>query len=428
MAAEVPPTLWHATALPAAVRPPASGELQADLVVVGGGFAGLSTALHAAEDGISVLLLEGHRVAWGASGRNAGFVVPNFAKVDPEGVLARLGDERGMRLVGLAAGSADLVFDLIRRHGIACDALQSGWIQPAPTAEALKKTQDRARQWAALGRPADTLDAAEIAELTGARGYLGGWIDRSGGVLNPVAYARGLAAAAEAAGARMFEDSPVTTLSHQGEQWRLTTGRATIHAPRVILATNAYGGALAPQAARSHFPLRVFQIATEPVSAAVRKRVLPMGQCVSDTRRDLFTFRFDAGNRLISGGMHVFSPGAEVRVPRHVHARLARLLDLPDLPPIAYAWSGQAAVLPDFLPRLMELGPGLIAPFACNGRGIAMTTAVGPELAAWGTGRPLQDLALHLAPPQPIPFHGLMRHAPNALLPWNRIRDRWDER
>lgn len=427
-AVEVPATLWHATALPSPHRPAPEGELEADLAIVGGGFAGLSTALHAAESGLSVILLEAQGIAWGASGRNAGFVVPNFAKVDPDGVLARLGEARGKRLVRLAAGSADLVFSLVRRHGMACDALQSGWIQPAPTAAALRKTQGRARQWAALGRPVEALDAAQVTELTGASGYLGGWLDRSGGVLNPVAYARGLAAAAEGAGARIFEGSPVTALSREREQWRLTTSGATIRAPRVILATNAYGGSLAPQATRSYFPLRVFQIATGPLPDAVRRRVLPGGQCVSDTRRDLFTFRFDAGNRLISGGMHVLSPGAEERVPRQIHARLARLLDLPGLPPIAYAWSGHAAVLPDFLPRVMELGPGLVAPFACNGRGIAMTTAIGPELAAWGAGRPLTDLALPSAAPQPIPLHGLIRHAPNALLPWSRMRDRWDER
>ncbi|MRX51470.1 FAD-dependent oxidoreductase [Paracoccus sp. S-4012] len=428
MIVEAPPTLWHATTAAAPVRPAAAGEMEADLAIVGGGFAGLSSALHAAEAGLSVILLEGATLAWGASGRNAGFVVPNFAKVDPEDVVARLGDERGRRLVGFAAGSADLVFGLIRRHGIACDALQSGWIQPAPTAAALSRTHERARQWAGLGRPAEPLGKAEVTALTGAQGYLGGWIDRSGGVLNPVAYARGLADAAEAAGARVHENSAVISISGDGHGWKLGTGGAIVRARRVVLATNAYGAAIASAAARSFFPLRVFQIATEPLPASVRERVLPGGQCVSDTRRNLFTFRFDAQNRLISGGMHVLSAGAETRVPREIHARLARLLDLPDLPPIAFAWSGQAAVMPDFLPCVIELGSGLIAPFACNGRGIAMTTALGPELAAWAAGRPLGELALPSAAPQPIPLHGLMRHAPNALLPWSRLRDRWDER
>jgi glycine/D-amino acid oxidase-like deaminating enzyme len=155
---------------------------------------------------------------------------------------------------------------------------------------------------------------------------------------------------------------------------------------------------------------------------------LPGGQCVSDTRRNLFTFRFDAQNRLISGGMHILSPGAEARVPDTIHRRLALHLGLPDLPPLAYAWSGLASVMPDYLPRVVELGPNLIAGFACNGRGIALTTAMGRELAAWATGREAADLAIPLRPATPIPFHALARLAPNALLPLSLLRDRLDLR
>ena len=123
-----PATLWHATTPALPPFPAAAGTIDTDLLVIGGGFTGLSTALHAAEQGQNVTLVEAHRIAWGATGRNAGFVVPNFARVDPDGVRAKLGEDRGNQLIGMAAGSADLVFGLIRRHAIACDALQSGWI------------------------------------------------------------------------------------------------------------------------------------------------------------------------------------------------------------------------------------------------------------------------------------------------------------
>lgn len=156
-------------------------------------------------------------------------------------------------------------------------------------------------------------------------------------------------------------------------------------------------------------------------------RLLPGNQSVSDTRRNLFTFRFDAANRLITGGMHVFGPGAETRVPRTIHRRLATMLELDDIPPIAYAWSGMAAVEPDFLPHLVDLGPGLIAGFACNGRGIALTTALGREIAAWASGIAASALPIPYAPPREIPFHGLLKHAPNMLLPWSMLRDRLDE-
>ena len=179
-----PATLWHATAAPGARYPAAQGEIEADLLVVGGGFVGLSTALHAAETGLRVVLVEAERIAWGATGRNAGFVVPNFAKVDPDAVVAKLGPARGAALNRFAAESADLVFGLIRRHGIACDAQQSGWIQPAHSDEAFARVQSRAGQWQALNRPVQVLNACEVTDMTGAEGgYKGGWIDRSGGVL-----------------------------------------------------------------------------------------------------------------------------------------------------------------------------------------------------------------------------------------------------
>jgi len=419
-----PATLWHATSAPVPRRPQAKGEITADLLVIGGGFAGLSTALHAAEAGLKVLLLEAHQIAFGATGRNAGFVVPNFAKVDPDGIRAALGAAKGNQLVQMAATSADLVFDLIQRHAIACDAQRSGWIQPSHSETALARAKDRVRQWAAEGRPVEFLTAAAVQSLTGAQGWLGGWIDHSGGVLNPVGYARGLAHAAEAAGAQLHESSRVTSLTPTPQGWQARTDAATIHAARVVNATNAYADNLIPGLAQSFFPLKVFQIATEPLPRSVRERLLPGGQCVSDSRRNLFTFRFDAANRLITGGMHILGLGADARVPKTIHRRMAQMLDLPDLPPLQYAWSGLAAVMPSFLPRLIAPAPNLIAGIACNGRGIAMTTAMGRELALWAAGTPPEALAIPASPPAPIPLHALMRHAPNALLPISQWRDR----
>ncbi|MER8762304.1 FAD-dependent oxidoreductase [Mesorhizobium sp. M0968] len=419
-------SLWHAVSRSRHDRPTLEGALDVDLAIVGGGFSGLSTALHSSEKGNSVAVLEAEIMAWGATGRNAGFVVPNFAKRDPDDIIAQLGPERGERLVDFAAGSADLVFDLIRRHAIECDSVQSGWIQPAHSPAALQKTRSRAEQWARRGRPAVALDGQAVEELTGVRGYLGGWIDRSGGVLNPVEYARGLADAAEKAGARIFENTRVASIDHIGDGWALKTASGSVRAGKVLVATNAYGGPLDRALRRTYFPLKIFQIATAPLPREIRTRLLPGGQGVGDTRRNLFTFRFDGGNRLITGGMHVFGPGADTRVPRAIWRRLARYLDLPDIPPLEYSWSGMAAVEPDFLPHLVDLGPGLIAGFACNGRGIAMTTAMGKVLADWADGTKPQDLPLPFAPPSPIPFHSLMRHAPNMVLPWSILRDRLD--
>lgn len=421
-----PATLWHETAPELPPLAPWSGEDEVDLAVVGGGFAGLSTALHAAQAGLSVALLEGNRIAWGASGRNAGFVVPNFAKVDPDGIRAKLGQDRGGRLVQMAAGSADLVFGLIHRHAIECEARQAGWVQPSHSDAALGRAQSRVAQWQAEGRPVEFLDGAKIAALTGVPGWRGGWVDHSGGTLNPVAYARGLALAAMAAGARVCEDSAVTHIRQSGGKWRLSTAGGGVVAGRVVLATNAHAGHLWPRLAQSFFPLRVFQIATAPLSASQRQGLLPEGMCLSDSRRNLFTYRFDPSGRLITGGMHIFGLGADNRVPRRILERMAKALGLTGGLRLSHAWSGMAAVSPDFLPRVIEPAPGLIAGFACNGRGIAMTTAMGRELAEWATGRPADALALPKVALHPIPFHGLSQMAPNALLPFSILQDRME--
>jgi glycine/D-amino acid oxidase-like deaminating enzyme len=420
-------SLWHAVGRNRRERPALERALDVDLAIVGSGFSGLSTALHTAEKGISVAVLEAEIIAWGATGRNAGFIVPNFAKRDPNDIIAQLGPERGERLVDFAASSADLVFDLIRRHGIECDAVQSGWIQPAHSQAALEKTRSRAEQWARRGKPTVALDRQAIEELTGIRGYPGGWMDRSGGVLNPVEYARGLADAAEKAGARLFEHTHVASIDRMADGWTLKTASGSVRAGKLLIATNAYGGKLHRTLQRTYFPLKIFQIATAPLPREIRTRLLPGGQGVGDTRRNLFTFRFDGENRLITGGMHSLGPGADARVPQAIRRRLARHLELPELPPLEYSWSGMAAVEPDFLPHLVDLGPGLIAGFACNGRGIAMTIAMGRVLADWAGGANAKDLPLPFAPPSPIPFHGLMRHAPNVLLPLSILRDRLDE-
>lgn len=425
MSAE-PSTLWHATAAPIPPFAALRGSQSIDLLVIGGGFLGLSTALHAAEDGRSVMVLEGERIAWGASGRNAGFVVPNFAKVDPDAVRARFGPQRAERLLAMAAGSADLTFGLIKTHGINCDARQAGWIQPSHSPAALASAKERVRQWKALGRPVEFLDRETVKSVTGVEGWLGGWMDRSGGTLNPVAYARGLALAASAKGVAIHEQTPVLSLVPSSNGWLAKTPDGEISARRVVLATNAYAGPLWPHLQSSYFPLKVFQIATHPLPASVRERLLPAGQCVSDSRRNLFTFRFDAENRLITGGMHTIGIGADRRIPAAIRRRMAGFLNLPDMPPLQFAWSGMAAVSPDFLPRVIELGPNLLAAFACNGRGIAMTTALGVELARWAQAGRADDMAVAVTSLEPIPLHGLLRHAPNALLPISKLKDRLD--
>ncbi|MBM3573059.1 MAG: FAD-binding oxidoreductase, partial [Alphaproteobacteria bacterium] len=202
---DVSQTLWARLAPAGPRTEPLRGEERADIAVIGAGYTGLSAALHLAEAGVSVRVLEANQIGSGASGRNNGQVIPTLTRHDPRAIRAFLGEPWAERFVKLLVGSADLVFGLIRRHGIDCDAVQTGWIQPAHSPGRAELARRRAEQWHDAGAPAAFLDRDELAAMVGARGYHGGWINRSGGHVNPLALARGLAGAAMKAGARIHE-------------------------------------------------------------------------------------------------------------------------------------------------------------------------------------------------------------------------------
>lgn len=423
---EIPRSIWSVTAPPGPEAPPLDGDARCDVAVVGGGYLGLSTALHLARAGASVRLLEAAVPGFGASGRNSGFVVPSFTTGHgPESAKRLLGAEHGNRLAKLIGGGGDFVFDLIRRHGIACDAEQGGWLQPAHFAGRFGFLERRRDEWAALDKPLEILDRDATQRLTGSPHYDCALLDRSGGQLNPLGYARGLARAAQNSGALIHSGSPALRIDRAGNSWRIATPTGLLAADRVVLATNALTGNLAPAFARSLLPVHVYQIATEPLGDSDRRSILPERHCLTDTRRHSMAIRLTADNRLVSGGLAVFNTsGAADRVAPYFLDRLQRFF--PGRGPFkpAFAWQGQIAATRDFLPRIMELGPGLYGAVGCSGRGIAMSTVLGERLAAFLGHDDVNLLPVPLTRPQPIPFHGLVRHGPSFWLPISKLRDR----
>ncbi|WP_333831041.1 NAD(P)/FAD-dependent oxidoreductase [Pararhodobacter sp.] len=410
----MPATLWHATTAQPAPRPGPKAGATTDVAIIGGGFLGLSCALHLAQAGVSVRLLEAHRIGWGASGRNAGFVVPHFSRADPVMIRARLGAEAGARLLDMVAQGGDMVFDLARRAGLGTQAEQNGWLQPAHSAAMAQALQARVRDWQALGRPVKWLDARAMAARSGITLYHGALRDASGGMINPLAYALGLARLAENAGALLHEETPVSALSRATDGWTLHTAAGPLHASRVLLATNAGTLGAARPLGRAVLPLTVHQIATTPLSSETVARIAPNREPASDTRTNIFTWRLDSENRLISGGMALVPMGAGARLPKKILQRAVRELRLPPETRLAHAWQGTAAMTTDALPLLAELQPGLIGAVGCNGRGVAFTTALGRALAqALAEGSPLP---LPTKPARSIPFRPFARHAPALVL------------
>jgi glycine/D-amino acid oxidase-like deaminating enzyme len=419
-------SLWSRISTPMAASPHLEGTARCDVAVIGGGYLGLATAVHLAQAGAAVRLLEAEEPGFGASGRNSGFVVPSFTTaLGPESVKRALGPEFATRLATMIAGAGDFVFDLIRRHAISCDAEQRGWLQPAHSPARVDFLRRRRDEWAAVGKSLDLLDRAQTQRLIGTPHYEGALLDRSGGQLNPLAYARGLASAAQSAGAVLYARSPALSVERHGSAWRTATPHGELLADQVVLATNALTGPLAPTFARSLFPVHAYQIATEPLGSADLRTILPERQCVTDTRRHSMAIRLTADNRLVSGGLTVFNTrGAAQRAAPYF---LKRLHDFfPGRGPfhLAFAWRGQIAVTPDFLPRVMQLGPGLFGAVGCSGRGITMSTALGERLAAFLVRQDPSALPVPITTARPIPFHALMRHGPSFWLPLSRWRDR----
>lgn len=416
---------WHARGPAPAAHPTLDGRIETDVAVVGAGIAGLSTALHLAEAGVSVAIAEAGIHGCGASGRNTGFVVPALnASLGPAQIVEALGPEQGRRLTDLVVDSGRTLFDIIRRHAIDCDGAQSGFIQAAPFRRQWDGLRRRADEWSHAGADIALFDAPSTQARTGADGYVGAIEFRTGGTIDPLGYTRGLARAAVAAGAKLFERSPVVATHRHGDRWRVMTARGEILASKLVIATNGIWG----PARRAVLPVAVHQIATAPLSPAARGSILPGGGCVTDMRRDSAAFRLSSDARLLGGGIAALPWGAGARLPPFFKRRFERLLPGRGIPDAEHVWTGRIAVTPGFVPRLYEPAPDCFAPIWCNGRGNALASALGAELARALAKDDFRAFPLPREKPAEIPFHALAALGPRFWLPWARLRDAYDAR
>ncbi|GEO85647.1 MULTISPECIES: NAD(P)/FAD-dependent oxidoreductase [Alphaproteobacteria] len=402
---------------------PITGPERVDLAVVGGGFQGLSTAYAAALRGLSVRVMEARGLGEGASGLNGGQVIPGL-KFDPERLLEIFGDRQGEVLIDFAAGAADTVFKLIDTEGLDVEHVRSGWIQAAHTDAAMAAITQRSRQWQVRGADAMLLNGAEIALLTGATGYLGGWLDRRAGTINPLAFVFGLARLATEAGAQIATGVGATGLRREGGEWRVETSAGhPVMARSVLVATNAYSDALVPGLARSLVPLHSFQIATAPLPPDLQETVLPHGQAVSDSRRILVYYRKSADGRLVLGGRGRMGEPRSEKDWQHLQVAMLRLFPQLEGVAIEHRWFGRVAMTTDHLPHLHEPEKGLVVAAGCQGRGIALMAALGPRLADYFESGDPSALPFPLSPIRTIPLHALRQIGVGAMVAWYRMLD-----
>lgn len=421
MTRQQPISLWDTSAEEEELADPfEGGGNPVDVAIIGGGYTGLSTALHCAECGLSVHLLEAEQIGYGGSGRNVGLVNAG-TWLAPERVRRQLGETYGQRFVRRFSRAPEYVFSIIEKYQIRCEATRTGTIHAAHAPVGFRNLQQRAAEWHRLGEPVEVLDRDRVASLTGTTAFFGGLLDHRAGTINPMGYCRGLARAARSAGAKISIGVHALRLDRQGEWWTVETTKGPFQARSVILGTNAYTDDLWPDLKHTYTVIHFFQFATRPLGPKANA-ILPGGQGLWDTAPVMFSMRRDASGRLIVGSMGTVL-GNSVRglSRRWAQKRIARLF--PDLHPVEFeeAWDGRIAMTPDHLPRILELADNLYTPIGYNGRGITTGTVFGQAMADLLAGINREELPLPVGKLQTVSSAPFMSRLYQAAFTANQI-------
>ncbi|HVV66270.1 MAG TPA: FAD-binding oxidoreductase [Rhizomicrobium sp.] len=422
--ANPPQGFYAASAGPALQRPRLSGAARADFCVVGAGYTGLSAALHLAEAGASVTVLEAQEAGFAASGRNGGQIHTGHRKTQEE--LERwLGPIHARDLWDMSEEAKAHVRALVRAHAIDCD-LKDGLVIAAHNRRAVGPL---ARETEYLSRhygygAARMMNAHETARQLGARAYPAARMDRGGGHLHPLNYARGLAAAAQAAGARIFERSRVVAIDEDRAGVNARTEEGIVAADRLLLACDAFSGEIAPQLAPFIGLLESFVTATAPLGEKLNAEVLPCDAAVADTRHVLDYYRKSADGRMLYAGRESYwtTPSDIAAIVR------PRMLDVfPQLGGVAteYAWRGTVGITVTRMPHFGRLSKRVLFAHGYSGQGVALATLGGKLLAEAALGRPERFEVFARVPAKPFPGGAFLRKPlVSAALTWFKLMDR----
>jgi len=419
---EYPASFYAATRTSLDPFPALRGEVRADVAVVGGGYMGLSAALHLAEKGLCVVVLEAHRVGFGASGRNGG-QVGSGQRQNQVWLEKTVGRDHAHRLWDMAEDAKSLVKDLIARHAMPVTfnpGVAHACYSDAESRETHAYAEKLARDYGYT--QIEPLDRSGIRRLIGSTSFAGGEIDRGAGHIHPLNFAIGLAKAAAAAGARIHEESEVLSLT-PGPKATLRTAQGQLVADHVILAGNGYIGGLEPVYPSRVMPINNFILATEPLGDRARD-VLAEPVAVADSNFVVNYWRLSEDNRLLFGGGESYG----YRFPDILKTVRAPMLKIyPQLADvkIGHAWGGTLAITMNRMPALMRPYPNVLAGSACSGHGVALSTLTGKLLAETVAGN-AEGFDLLASIPQPRFPGGATLRWPLLVLAmtWYSMRDR----
>ncbi|MEQ5842365.1 FAD-binding oxidoreductase [Paraburkholderia acidicola] len=372
---------YAATANDTTRHAPLDSTIAVDVCVIGGGLTGISTALNLAERGHSVAVLEASKVGWAASGRNGGQLIAGFA-CGIDAFAQYLPEADVKRVWEMGQETLDIVRMRVEKHGIECD-LTSGYLTAANKPRDVDELR-RARDDAATRFGYDRLRYVErdaLGQYVQSSRYLGGLFDPDSGHLHPLNYTLGLARAASAAGARIFEDSCVTALRRENGHHVVQTERGTVHAQFVVLACNTYLNTLAPAVARKIMPVGTYVVATEPLGEARAQALMPAQAAICDTRFVLDYFRPSPDGRVLWGGKVSYS----TRAPRDLGEAMRRdmLKTFPQLADVRidYAWGGLVDITMNRAPHFGRIEPTIYFAQGFSGHGVNTTGLAGKLIA-----------------------------------------------
>lgn len=375
------------------------------VAIVGGGLTGLSSALHLAEAGVDVAVFEAESPGYGASGRNGGQLNPGL-KFDPSWFIDRFGEGRGREMIGFGWSTVDETVALIDRLGIDCDLRRNGTLRAAASKHDVAGVRRSHDDMAAQDMDVAWLEQAEVAELTGHNRYPAALLDRRGGDVNPLRFSRGLAQAAQAAGAKVFGNSRVQSLTKTAEGWRLKVNGQEVRADRVLIACNGYADSLWPGLKQASVPVFSSVLASHPLPEDMVKKVMPGQQVLYESGLVTVYYRVDNTGRLIIGGRGPMRPSSDAGRMQAIARHAEKLWPGVSRDGWEYAWNGRVSVTTDHLPHIHAPDDTLLIAYGYNGRGVALSTALGRHLAACLSGRIApQDLPLPLSTLRRIPFH-----------------------
>jgi len=374
--------LWLESAPAAPDTGTLKGRVAADVAVVGSGYTGCSTALHLAEAGKSVVLVEARDLAYGCSSRNGAGIFPIWGQTTPAAIQSRYGDARGARMTRMTATCGDVVENLIRKHGIDCGYRDSGILITASNGKELALLTERMAPYAEFGQRHEILGREQVQNYLATDRYTGGVVCDALKLLHPTAYARGLAAAAIGAGARIYTHSPAISVERTNGRWRLRCAEGEVDAGALIIATNAYTETLWPGLDRTFYRIPIRMVASTPLTDKGRSILRQGIPFMEMSPKAYFSVSVDPDGRIFSAVMPPLTGAQDVsKVARCYAIKFARIF--PEAPALRWQhhWGGYISITPDGAPRVFRLDENVYAALGYNGGGIGQATVMGKELA-----------------------------------------------